>query len=259
VSLLGPGDGPLPVLQIGPPRAAGGRGCPIPRRTAGPGHTRRWPPGRSMRGGPQPPSPGPSTCPCRACSAPACSSPTGALHSPSVVPGVRRGTPGGAGARRRRTRTITGPGALAPAWTVPRPAPPSVTLPRVRPSGRSAPGRDGDFASLARALRVQPPGHPGQPADRCDRPGFAVPAGRAPGTTVPAGRPLQPMGANDSPPAAVVRPRPDAFRAALEADPRPGGRAGHDRRRRSAAGARPPLLRRWYRGGRHLSATSPTG
>ena len=251
VSLLGPGDGPLPVLQIGPPARpadelpdpADGWAWAHAQVAAGQVDAEAI---RTALAGPVDVSLSRLICP--------------RLLQPDtrylacVVPAFDVGRRAGMGLDVADA-DLTGPGALAPAWAV-APAPTSVTLP-VYAQWAFSTGEGGDFASLARALRVQPaPDTLGSRPIDVSRPGFAVPPAVAPGTTVPLDGALQPMGATTSS-LPWSGPAADAFRAALEpildlAD----GQATAD------GGApplvAPPLYGRWYAGRTTLSATSPT-
>jgi hypothetical protein len=149
---------------------------------------------------------------------------------------------------------LTGAAVLAFAWNMAPAAPASVTLPVYAQWG-FATGPAGDFASLAGTLRVQPaPGGLGtRPAD-VSHPGFAVPAAVPPGTTIPLEGALLPMTTSSAP---WSGPAADAFRGALQPIV---NAAGHQAETDPTVPPllAPPLYGRWQAGRAEVSAAGTT-
>lgn len=128
-----------------------------------------------------------------------------------VVPAFELGRKAGLGLAIADAE-LTAQNALAPAWTLTATAPTQATLP-VFYSWRFRTGEGGDFATLARRLRINVPAGLGQRVAAIGHPGFTVP-GLDPATTVKLEGALMPLKAT-SPPVVWADPVAPAFELAL--------------------------------------------
>lgn len=139
---------------------------------------------------------------------------------------------------------LTGPDALAPAWTLTATSPTRVELP-VFYSWPFRTGEGGDFQSLAKRLRIDSPAGLGQRTVAIGRPGFDVP-GLDPGTTVEVEGALKPLTGTTAP---VVwsDPAAPAFEQALAAIVNAPGEQAITSPEADPLLA-PPLYGRWHAG-----------
>jgi hypothetical protein len=129
-----------------------------------------------------------------------------------AVPAFELGRKAGLGLPIADTE-LTAQNALAPAWTLTATAPTQVTLP-VFYSWRFRTGEGGDFATLARRLRINVPAGLGQRSVAIGHPGFPVP-GLAPATTVQVEGALMPLRTTGNAPVVWADPIAPAFELAL--------------------------------------------
>ena len=208
VSLLGPGDGPLAVLQLGAPARPVDE-LPDLRDCWAWAHSQvagRDVAADSVRAALS----GPADVALSRLLSPRLLQPD-TTYLAALVPVFDVGRRTGLGIDVSES-DLNAANALAPAWDVTQ-APASVTLP-VYASWQFATGPTGDFASLARLLRVQPaPGQLGERPIDVSRPGFVLPPAVTAGTAVMLDGALEPMTAFSDPWTGAAA---DAFRSALE-------------------------------------------
>jgi hypothetical protein len=158
-----------------------------------------------------------------------------------VVPTFALGVKAGLGQAIADTE-LTATNAMAPAWTLTATAPTLVQLP-VYYSWQFRTGEGGDFASLARRLKINVPAGLGRRTVAIGRPGFTVP-GLDPKTTVQVEGALVPL--KDNPPPVVWSdPAAASFELALKGIVnRPGQVIGSSADPLLA----PPIYGRWHAG-----------